>query len=202
MLPDRTAARERAVEADALMLIRAFGLPAEIDFRVEFADEYDLFLIEDCARALGAIYDGGLVGVFGDAAFYSLMKVSPAMKGGAAVLRSDPATVDLSPPGDDVSYYAPADYGDRNALPPVLPLCELDGLNRHIFDSFARERFDQIVRKHERTANRLRSTLGDLIAFQSHRDGRSYFWLSGAVSRDRDAFFEYLSARDFPVYRV
>jgi dTDP-4-amino-4,6-dideoxygalactose transaminase len=202
MLPDRAAAAERAAEADALMLIHAFGLPAEMDFWVEFADEHDLFLIEDCARALGATYGGELVGGFGDAAFYSLMKVSPAMKGGAAVLPPGVSEVALPAPANDVSYYAPADYGNRNILPPALPLHELDKLNRYIFDSFVRERLDEHVRANRRTAERLRSELDGLIEFQPHLDGRSYFWLSGSVRGDRDALFEYLSAHDLPVYRV
>jgi dTDP-4-amino-4,6-dideoxygalactose transaminase len=202
MLPDRAAAESRADEADVLLLVHAFGLPAEMDFWVEFARDHDLLLVEDCARALGATYDGRLVGGFGDAAFYSLRKVTPAMKGGVAVRPDGSGDVELPPPSDDVSYYAPADYGNRDRLPPALPMRALDRLNGYIFDSFATEKFADHVRENRHKADRLRSGLAGLVEFQPHREGRAYFWLSGTVPGNRDALFEHLQARDIPVYRI
>jgi len=72
------------------------------------------------------------------------------------------------------------------------------------FDSFVEERFPDRARKNERKADRLRSGIGGLIEFQPHREGRSYFWLSGTVpgDRDRDELFDHLSEADLPVYRI
>jgi dTDP-4-amino-4,6-dideoxygalactose transaminase len=202
MLPDREAVSARADEADAVLLLHAFGLPAKMNFWVDFTREYGLLLVEDCARALGATYDGEVVGSFGDAAFYSLMKVSPAMKGGAVVTNNGEANLDLPSPSREVSYYAPAVFGARNEIPPALSMRALDGLNRHLFQSFVEDQFDRMTREHRRMADRLRAELGDLIEFQPHREGRSYFWLSGTFRGDREALFEYLDTRDVPIYRV
>jgi perosamine synthetase len=55
----------------ALMVVHLYGHPCEMDSLVSIAKEFDLFIIEDCAEALGALYKGRHVGTFGDIATYS-----------------------------------------------------------------------------------------------------------------------------------
>jgi dTDP-4-amino-4,6-dideoxygalactose transaminase len=64
-----------------------FGLPADIDKVTEVCKKHNLILIEDCAHALGAKYNGKLVGTFGKAAFFSFSrdKVISSVYGGMAV---------------------------------------------------------------------------------------------------------------------
>ncbi|WP_031515104.1 DegT/DnrJ/EryC1/StrS family aminotransferase [Desulfofalx alkaliphila] len=58
-------------DAKALLLVHIFGQPAEMDEIVQLAKGNKLLLIEDCAQAHGASYEGKKVGTFGDAAAFS-----------------------------------------------------------------------------------------------------------------------------------
>ena len=49
----------------AIMLAHTLGNPFDLSRVMEIANRHDLFVIEDCCDALGARYDGQLVGTFG-----------------------------------------------------------------------------------------------------------------------------------------
>ncbi len=51
--------------------VHLFGHPAEMDRIVAIARKYDLKIIEDCAQAFGAEYQGRKVGTFGDCGCFS-----------------------------------------------------------------------------------------------------------------------------------
>ena len=53
------------------MAVHLYGHPCEMSVLKEIADEYKLFLIEDCAEAIGSKYQGLHVGTFGDVATFS-----------------------------------------------------------------------------------------------------------------------------------
>ena len=55
----------------AIMPVHIYGCPCDMDQIVEFAKSKNLFIIEDCAEALGSYYKNKPVGVFGDAATFS-----------------------------------------------------------------------------------------------------------------------------------
>lgn len=55
----------------AIMLVHMLGNPGRIDEIEKIARENDLYLIEDCAQAFGAIYKGKYVGSYGDFGTYS-----------------------------------------------------------------------------------------------------------------------------------
>lgn len=61
----------------AIIATHLFGQPCDIYSLLEVARKYNLFVIEDCAHAPGAKYDGKRVGSFGDAAIFSLETVKP-----------------------------------------------------------------------------------------------------------------------------
>jgi CDP-6-deoxy-D-xylo-4-hexulose-3-dehydrase len=50
----------------AIMLAHTLGNPYNLEVVVALAKKYNLWLIEDCCDALGSIYNGKLVGTFGD----------------------------------------------------------------------------------------------------------------------------------------
>lgn len=86
-----TAVRE--FDADAILLVHLYGLPAEMDAFRDIADDEDVKLIEDAAQAHGARYDGDHVGTFGDAAafsFYPTKNMTTAE--GGMVLTNDEGT--------------------------------------------------------------------------------------------------------------
>lgn len=55
----------------AIMVAHALGNPFLIKEIMKVVKEYNLWFIEDCCDALGAMYDGKPVGTFGDVATYS-----------------------------------------------------------------------------------------------------------------------------------
>ncbi len=84
---------EQKITPQSLVLIiqHTFGLPADIDALLAIARKHKLFVIEDCAHALGATYHNRRVGTFGDAALYSFGrdKVISSVFGGLVVTSDD-----------------------------------------------------------------------------------------------------------------
>lgn len=75
----------------AIVVQHNLGIPANLDAILTFTKKYNLLLIEDCAHALGALYNGKRVGSFGDAAFFSFGrdKVLSSVWGGAAIIHNN-----------------------------------------------------------------------------------------------------------------
>jgi len=75
----------------AIMLAHTLGNPFNLDAVTEFAEEHDLYLIEDCCDAVGTTYDGEMVGTFGDFATVSFYPAHHMTMGeGGAVLTNNP----------------------------------------------------------------------------------------------------------------
>jgi dTDP-4-amino-4,6-dideoxygalactose transaminase len=76
----------------AIMLVHMLGNPGRIDEIKKIADDHKLFLIEDCAQALGATYKGKPVGSYGQIGTFSFnfYKTITAGEGGM-VTTSDEA---------------------------------------------------------------------------------------------------------------
>lgn len=75
----------------AIMVQHTFGYPAQIDEIKAICKENNLYLIEDCAHALGAKYKGEYCGSFGDASFFSFGrdKIISSVYGGMVVVNND-----------------------------------------------------------------------------------------------------------------
>ncbi|MBI5921864.1 MAG: DegT/DnrJ/EryC1/StrS family aminotransferase [Betaproteobacteria bacterium] len=56
----------------AILLVHLAGNPAQVDRLADLARRYRLSLLEDCAQAVGATYEGQTVGTFGDFGAVSL----------------------------------------------------------------------------------------------------------------------------------
>ena len=81
---------ERAVTLRTVAVVptHLWGLPCDMDEIMSVASRHGLAVIEDCAHALGATYDGWPVGTFGHAAIFSFQTFKPlnAYGGGMAVV--------------------------------------------------------------------------------------------------------------------
>jgi CDP-4-dehydro-6-deoxyglucose reductase, E1 len=83
---------EAAVSAKtrAIMVAHTLGNPFNLSEVMRIAKKYDLWVIEDCCDALGATYNGQLVGTFGDIATLSFYPAHHITMGeGGAVLTRD-----------------------------------------------------------------------------------------------------------------
>lgn len=75
----------------AIMLAHSLGNPFNLEVVTALCKKYNLWLIEDCCDALGATYNGRLVGTFGDISTLSFYPAHHITMGeGGAVFTNDP----------------------------------------------------------------------------------------------------------------
>jgi CDP-6-deoxy-D-xylo-4-hexulose-3-dehydrase len=81
----------------AIMLAHSLGNPFNLDVVVALCKKYKLWLVEDCCDALGARYNGQLVGTFGDIATLSFYPAHHITMGeGGAVFTNDPVLIQIA----------------------------------------------------------------------------------------------------------
>ena len=75
----------------AIMAVHLYGHPCDMDEIIKIAKENNLYVIEDCAEAIGSEYKGKKVGSFGDVACYSFFgnKTITCGEGGMVLTNSD-----------------------------------------------------------------------------------------------------------------
>lgn len=79
------------VKTKAIMAVHLYGHPCEIDTLRSICQLNNLFLIEDCAEAIGALYKGQRVGTFGDISTFSFFgnKTITCGEGGMVVTNQE-----------------------------------------------------------------------------------------------------------------
>ena len=71
-----------------IVVVHIFGQPARLDEIMALARQHKLFIVEDCAQAVGAQYNGQPVGIIGDCgtfSFYPTKNLGGCGEGGAFV---------------------------------------------------------------------------------------------------------------------
>ena len=63
--------RHITIRTKAIIVVHLYGHPCDMDSIMAIADKHRLFVIEDCAEAIGSEYKGQKVGSFGDIAAFS-----------------------------------------------------------------------------------------------------------------------------------
>lgn len=76
-------------EVRGVLLYHQWGFPQRIEDVLRFAKKQKLFVIEDCAHAFEGYHAGKRLGMFGDAAIFSLAKFFPCIVGGAIYTNND-----------------------------------------------------------------------------------------------------------------
>ena len=86
-------ALEQAVNSKtkAILPVHLYGHPCDMTAIMQCAQRHNLLVIEDCAQAIGARWQGQLVGTFGDAACYSFFgnKILTTGEGGAVFFKEN-----------------------------------------------------------------------------------------------------------------
>lgn len=89
---DMEAAEKKITQRTKVLLVQhTFGIPVDMKAALALARRHGLVVIEDCVHALGARYDGKMIGSFGKAAFFSTEEtktISTTM--GGMVVTDDP----------------------------------------------------------------------------------------------------------------
>lgn len=89
---DPNAALEKITpKTKAILVVHLYGQPADMKAFKEIAEDHKLYLIEDCAQAHGAEFEGQKVGTFGDVAAFSFYptKNMTTGEGGMVVTNND-----------------------------------------------------------------------------------------------------------------
>jgi len=93
--PDATRDAVRDTDADAILAVHLYGLPADMASLSDIAATEDVALIEDAAQAHGASYAGESVGTVGDVAAFSFYPTKNMTTGeGGMVLTEDKTVAD------------------------------------------------------------------------------------------------------------
>ena len=74
-------------DTKAIIVVHLYGHPCDMNWIKDIAEDYNLYLIEDCAEAHGAEYKGKKVGSFGDVACFSFYanKIITTGEGGMCI---------------------------------------------------------------------------------------------------------------------
>ncbi len=81
-------ARAITPKTKGIVVVHIFGQPARMDEIMALAQQHKLFVVEDCAQAVGARYKGAPVGTIGDCgtfSFYPTKNLGACGEGGAFV---------------------------------------------------------------------------------------------------------------------
>ncbi len=83
--------RKITAKTKAVMAVHLYGHPCDMDALTAICHKHDLFLIEDCAEAIGTLYKGQHVGTFGDIATFSFFgnKTITTGEGGMVVTNDE-----------------------------------------------------------------------------------------------------------------
>lgn len=75
----------------AILVVHLYGQPADMKAFTEIAEDHNLLLVEDCAQAHGATFNGRMVGSFGHVAVFSFYTTKNIItgEGGMVVTNSD-----------------------------------------------------------------------------------------------------------------
>ena len=93
--PDKVEEKLKSLSAEelkkvkAMIVVDAFGQPADWDRFEEIAGKYNLFLIEDSAESLGSEYKGKKCGTFGEAGVFAFYPNKQITTGEGGVLVTD-----------------------------------------------------------------------------------------------------------------
>lgn len=105
----------RSEHTRAIMMAHTLGNPFDLDAVTAFAKKYNLWLIEDCCDAVGAIYRGRKVGTFGDLATVSFYPAHQMTMGeGGCVLTDKPVLKTLLESFRDWGRDCWCDPGEQN----------------------------------------------------------------------------------------
>jgi len=76
-------------DTKAILPVHLFGQPADMKAFVDIAEDHDLFLVEDCAQAHGAEFDGRKVGSIGDIGTFSFYPTKNMTTGEGGMVVTD-----------------------------------------------------------------------------------------------------------------
>lgn len=173
----------------AIIVVHLYGNPAKVSELKEIAEEKGIYVIEDCAEAHGAEYEGKKVGTFGDVSCFSFYANKVITTGEGGMCLTD----------DEELYEKMLILRDHGMTKEKRYWHEVVGYNYRMTGLQAAlglaqlKKIDEFITRKREIARAYQELLGDLVTVQ--RDppkGKSIFWLFSILTQKRDLLKEYL----------
>lgn len=169
-------------ETAAVMPVHLYGHPAEMDEIRAFADDHDLYVIEDAAQAHGAAYRGQRVGSIGDAgcfSFYATKNITTG-EGGIVTTDNDEIAAELR----TLRSHGMANRDEHITLGYNYRMSDLNGA----IGTAQVDRLDRFNERRREISERLAAELGDLpwlkpATVRDYAD-HAYFWAPFEVQEE------------------
>ena len=173
----------------AIIVVHLYGQSADMDEILKICKDNNLFLVEDCAQAHGALYKGKKVGSFGDISCFSFYpgKNLGALGDGGAVLTNNKKYEEklraISNYGSDKKYHHI--YKGINSRLDEIQAGFLNVKLKYI---------DEMIKERCRIANRyLNEIKNDKIILPTIGGNRNHVWHVFAIrTKNRNQFQNYL----------
>lgn len=177
----------------AILVVHLYGQSAQMDRICEIVKRHQLYLIEDCAQSHGAVFNGAMTGVFGDAgcfSFYPTKNLGAFGDAGAVVI-------------DDEALYEKLkmlrNYGSK-----VKYYNQLEGVNSRLDEMQAAllrvklSHLPVLTEERQRIAEAYRSGIKNpRILLPKLRGQANHVWHQFVVRvKQRDEFQKYLEEHD------
>lgn len=176
----------------AVIPVHLYGQAAQMDEVMAFAQKHGLYVVEDCAQAHGACFNGQKVGTFGQVGCFSFYpgKNLGALGDAGAVITNDPALAgkmrQLGNYGSDVKYHHL--YKGMNSRLDEVQAALLRVKLRHL-DEYNRER-NAIAEQY------LAGIQNPKIQLPAVGPGRNHVWhVFPVLCEERDALKKYLEEK-------
>ena len=187
--------RKLTPKTRAIMAVHLYGHPCDLDSLCSIARERGLFLVEDCAEAIGTLYKGRPVGTFGDIGTFSFFgnKTITTGEGGMVVTNDETMHARM------VHFKGQGLAAHRQYWHDVIGynyrmtnICAAIGLAQlEQLDGFA-------ARKKEIAARYRRAFAGSRVAFHEEATGASHsYWMCSILVEQpgqREPLREHLAA--------
>jgi perosamine synthetase len=179
----------------AVMAVHLYGHPCNMDRLVEICKANDLFLIEDCAEAIGSLYKGKHVGTFGDISTFSFFGNKTITTGeGGMVVTNDDTLFDRSIhfKGQGLAKYREYWHDVIGYNYRMTNICAAIGLAQL-------EQIDTVLMHKQRVADTYRKYLGETsVVFHNPVTEDIYhsYWMCSILAKDsteRDLIREHLA---------
>lgn len=176
----------------ALLLTHIYGQPADMESICGLCEKYGVYLVEDAAESLGAVFDGRQTGTFGAAGIYSFNANKVITSGGGGMLVSPDEKLT-----DHAKFLAnqakdPADHYEHTVI----------GYNYRISNMQCAHGYAQMNDMSERISKRRtifegykKALSGMPVTFMpEHEKARGSRWLTAVTfdGEDRESIFDYL----------
>lgn len=186
--------RKITSKTKAVMAVHLYGHPCDMDSLVEICKKHNIFLIEDCAEAIGTMYKGKHVGTFGDISTFSFFGNKTITTGeGGMVVTNDETLHDRSVhfKGQGLAKHRQYWHDVIGYNYRMTNICAAIGLAQL-------ENIEQVLNEKKRVADTYRSLLTNThVVFHDQVGENVYhsYWMCSILTNDakeRNALREHL----------